>query len=580
MTLSVAHADPSAKQERVADGDVEIVVDDSPEGAAEVPLDGPLFYQLLLGEMQARSSNPAAAFSLLLDAARQTKDERLYRRAVQVAIHARKGESALMAVRAWRSAHPSSHEAVRTLLHVLIQLHRVEESLPVLRRDLALTPPKNMGSALTGIPRLYKPCTDRLAVARVIHKAYTPWLEHPQWGPDAWAGVAEAWLRAGEPRTALDAARRALADGDAGTADHAMIVALALVAIKDPQADALVRERLAVDDRPILHRAYVRVLFDAQREQDAVAALQNMVRRFPDDAQGRWMLGMWYAEHRQFDDAHVLLLQYLKLVGVLTGAEPVQQRESAQALLALGTIALSRKEYDQAQTWLQRVGDGGLWFDAQRLRAQALVGQQGLDAALAWLRDLAVQSPDHARQIRGVEAQLLRKHRRYVQARDLLDDMIAQEPGDVTLLVEMAIVLDKMGAVQEMERRLRQGLADHPEEPLLYNALGYALADRNLRLDEAHALIVRALELAPGDPYISDSLGWVEFRQGKLEQAEQHLREAFGRKPEAEIAAHWGEVLWTLGRREEALDVWRKGLALDAEGEVLLETLRRLGVQP
>jgi tetratricopeptide (TPR) repeat protein len=154
-----------------------------------------------------------------------------------------------------------------------------------------------------------------------------------------------------------------------------------------------------------------------------------------------------------------------------------------------------------------------------------------------------------------------------------------RDPKDFDLVYDMAMVAEKLGKLDEMERLLRSVMAGKPEYQHAYNALGYSLAERNTRLPEAKKLILKALEYAPGDPFISDSLGWVEFRSGNLAEALRILQEAFKSKPDAEIAAHLGEVLWAMGRREQALATWKEGAQLNNDNETLQETLKRLHVK-
>ena len=151
-------------------------------------------------------------------------------------------------------------------------------------------------------------------------------------------------------------------------------------------------------------------------------------------------------------------------------------------------------------------------------------------------------------------------------------------PNDTDLLYEEAMLYEKMDRVDEMERLLRRVIELKADHPHAYNALGYSLADRNLRLPEARTLIQKALELSPGDPSITDSLGWVEYRLGNHEEALRHLRRAYQARPDPEIAAHLGEVLWASGQRDEARKVWREGRSRDAQNDVLRETLARLRV--
>ncbi len=215
-----------------------------------------------------------------------------------------------------------------------------------------------------------------------------------------------------------------------------------------------------------------------------------------------------------------------------------------------------------------------------QLRRAALLARQGkYDEARLLIRSQPEQSPADARLKINAEVQLLRDSKQYAAAYERLAQASASNPDDPDLLYDMAMVAEKLGKVDEMERLLRSIISRKPEHHHAYNALGYSLAERNIRLPEARQLILKALEFAPGDPFITDSLGWVEFRSGNLEEARRLLQGALKAKPDAEIAAHLGEVLWTMGRRDEAVHIWREGAKINAENETLLETLKRLRVK-
>ena len=173
----------------------------------------------------------------------------------------------------------------------------------------------------------------------------------------------------------------------------------------------------------------------------------------------------------------------------------------------------------------------------------------------------------------------MRESKQFGQAYVVLTSQIAADPDDFDLIYDLAMVAEKLGNLEEMERLLRRVMAGQPEHAHAYNALGYSLAERHIRLPEARELILKALEYAPGDSFIADSLGWVEFKSGNLAAAQRILEEAFRARPDAEIAAHLGEVLWTLGQRDQAVIVWKEGVRINAENETLLETLRRLRIK-
>jgi len=145
---------------------------------------------------------------------------------------------------------------------------------------------------------------------------------------------------------------------------------------------------------------------------------------------------------------------------------------------------------------------------------------------------------------------------------------------------DLAMMAERLGKTEEMERLLRQVMAAKPDYYHAYNALGYSLADRNIRLPEARELIVRALTFAPGDPFIADSLAWVEFRSGNAQEALRLLKDAFQTRPDAEIAAHLGEVLWTIGDHDQARAIWKQGTELNPQNETLRETMRRVRGNP
>ncbi len=252
-----------------------------------------------------------------------------------------------------------------------------------------------------------------------------------------------------------------------------------------------------------------------------------------------------------------------------------QQRE--HALTALSQIAERQGNLIEAEQWLRRIDPDNVSLTIQARRAGVLARSGQIDAARSVIRAVPASNPGDEKSRFIAEAQLLRELKRYPAAMSVLELAAAAAPADTDLLYEQSLVAEKLGDFTRMESLLRRIVEIQPSSPHAYNALGYSLADRNVRLEEARGLIAKAVELAPEDAYIQDSLGWVEFRLGNHEVARQILERAFQAKPDAEIAAHLGEVLWTLGDRERAKVTWRKGLALNADNDTLLSTLRRFG---
>ena len=251
----------------------------------------------------------------------------------------------------------------------------------------------------------------------------------------------------------------------------------------------------------------------------------------------------------------------------------------AQAYVSLAQIAEDRKDLQAAQAWLNKVEDPQTMVSVQSRRASLLARQGKLEEARKLIQDLPQETEAQARLKLMAEVALLRESKNNLGAYDLLVQSQARFPNDPDLQYEQAMLAEKLGKPAEMERLLQQVIAAKPDYHHAYNALGFSMADRNVRLPEAKRLIRKALEAAPDDPFIQDSLGWVEFRLGNKPEALKILEAAFRAKPDVEIAAHLGEVLWSLGQQARALSVWREAQKLNATNETLLETLKRLRIK-
>lgn len=540
-------------------------------------MDAPLFYQVLLGELSARAQLPADAFSIMLDAARKTGDAALFRRAVQIALEARSGESALQAAKAWSHALPDSLDANRFVLQILLALNRVADTLEPLKRELALTPIEGRVELIWALPGLYDRARDKQVVLELVQKALVQALKQPDLAATAWATVGRLWQSAGNANEALNSAQKAQAINP--QSEHPALLALSLLAGGTLQAQALVEKHLAYA-RPEFRMAYIKFLLNAKRESDAQAQLLQLQDLHPDYADTWLVSGALALQQTKPALAEQHLQRYLNMTQPAeSGKQTVElQRGRSQAFLALAQIAQQRQDLGAAQQWLAKVDNPDDVLRAQ-IRRAALVAQQGhLDEAVQLIRSQPERSETDARLKRSAEVQLLREQHQIERARTVLEAFIAQFPDDFDLLYDLAMVHEKLGHLPDMERLLRQLIASRPEDPHAYNALGYSLADRGLRLSEAIVLITKALELAPNDPFITDSLAWAHFRNGNKSEAQRLLQQAFDARPDAEIAAHLGEVLWESNQRGQAADIFRHGLKLNPDNETLKETMRRLRV--
>lgn len=540
-------------------------------------LDAELFYQLLLGELNARGDEAGAGFSLVLDAARKTNDPALYQRAVEIAFQGRSGDAALQAARAWKQAFPASRDANRYVLQILLALNRVADSAEPLKTELSLVDARDRNAAIGAIPRLYARVTDKKLAAGVVEQALGELLANPASAASAWTTVGRLRLAAGDTAGAIDAARRGQTASP--RSESPALLALELMDPRQPQAEPVVRKYLEGKPLPEIRMGYARALIDAQRYPEAGQQLQMVTAEKPDLAEAWLAQGTLQVQENQLPAAEASLKRYVELAQTQRSSEE-KSRGLAQAYLSLAQIAEKRRDFTTASAWLDKIDNSQDLLSAQNRRASILAGQGKLEQARKLIRSVPERTPADARAKLTAEVQLLREQKQYKTAYELLAQVSAKDPKDLDLLYDQAMLAEKLNNLAEMERLLRQVIATKPDYHHAYNALGYSLADRGQRLPEARQLIQKALEFAPGDPFISDSLGWVEFRMGNKAEALRILEAAYKIRPDAEIAAHLGEVLWSAGQRDKAQTIWKEGLLLNAENETLQETLKRLRVKP
>lgn len=548
--------------------------------AVTSPLDSSLFYELLLGELTHQANEPATSFALMLDAARKTGDAQLYQRATEIALQARSGDLALQATRAWKQALPTSREANRYQLQILIALNRIAETIEPLKTEIETA--SNNAERLTlinTIPQLYVRTNDKKLAATVVENALADSLKLPLTVGTAWASIGRMRVAADDLTGALEAAQHGH-NADA-RAESPVVLALGLINPKLPDAEKLVQHYLqtsANTARYEIRLAYVRALLDAQRQAEAHAQLKILTHDQPALAEGWLLLGAWQLQENQLIQGQISLERFV----ALAAQQPAQiesLRDLNQAYLLLSQLAEKRKDYTAAQDWLNKIEGVAILVPTQTRRASILARQGKLEEGRQLIRQLPERNPEEARIKLNAEIGLLREFKRYELAYTLLAQTLATIPDDTDLLYEQSMMAEKLHRLTEMERLLRQIIQLKPDFYNAYNALGYSFADRAIRLSEARELIRKALSYAPTDPFIQDSLGWVEFRMGHAAEAAKIFQTAYQIKSDPEIAAHYGEVLWSLGQRNRALTIWKEGWQLNRDNETLIKTLKRLRVK-
>lgn len=553
-------------------------------------MNAPLFYQVLIAEIQANSGDPGSAYQLYLDAARRHKNGQLFQRAVEVALRARAGEQALTAAKAWRQALPQSRQAAEFTSQIMIALGRTNELAPALRSLIELTPAPQQPQLLASLPRSLSRLTDKSLTARIIDEATEPWRTRPREQAEAWAASSEGWLRAANLGKTREGLQRAIALKPG--LPVAGLLAIDLMK-QSPDSEAIVRQQLQRPDAsPVVRLAYARQLTLLQRYSEAEPQLETLVREQPDQM-GNWLLlGAIRLELKKPDQAEAALQPVLALAKPPQGRPPEPPAPEGpkagtslnpdleQAYLLMAQAADLRGKTQDALDWMDRADPRHEKLLTQSQRARLLIRQGRIADARALIRGLPEAEPRDAVLKFQTEAQVLRDARLWQEAYEVLREATQRFPDESDLLYDRAMMAERLRRFDEMERLLKTVMTLAPDSPNAYNALGYTLADRGIRLDEARTLIERALSLRPGDPFITDSLGWLEFRLGHTDEALRLLNQAWTARPDAEIAAHLGEVLWQQGQTERAREIWRQGLQLDRDNETLQQVLQRLNVKP
>ena len=337
-------------------------------------------------------------------------------------------------------------------------------------------------------------------------------------------------------------------------------------------AEAIVRQSMEQNPSRDLALVYTRALIQARRLADAQEVLDSVLKKTPDFSTGWFFQGTLQLESKQWEAAHASLQQYLKLrrmelLNPSANAEPAQAdaqegdesqpatARDLQAYLMLARIADARNKPQEAEQWMARIAPSPIGKQALLQRIDWLVQDQKFGLAQQLLPQLPSETTQEKSAVALLHSHILEKQERFAEALHTLNRALKADPDNAELLYARGNVYWQMNKFAELEQDMRKVMRLQPDSPAAYNALGYNFADRNLRLDEARELIARALEMAPESAAIQDSMGWVEYRLGNLPRALELLKQAFETEPEAEIAAHYGEVLWKSGRQAEACQV-------------------------
>ncbi len=527
----------------------------------KVDLTPDLIFKLLMGEVALDRNQPRVGLRLLMDAARQTNDPRVAQRVTEVAMKERQFKEAMEAASLWLKNDPTSAQARQLMAALLVNQQRLADAQPYLEQWLSADKTR-LGSNLVQLTQLLARYKDKKAALSLLKTLAAPYADNAQ----AHVAVAQAAWSASEPELSLTEARAALAIApDMELA--ALFVAQALQLHSDEEAMAFVADYLkryptAIDVR----MSFTRLLVNKKKVNEALEQFELLTAGAPQNPKLEINIATLALSLEQWDVAEA----HFKAALSAGFSDP------DIIALSLGEIEERRKHYVEALKWYAEVKPGERYVNAQARYAAVLVKQGNLEAGNRHLEMLLEQNTNVQIQLIQAQANLLREAKAYQRAFDVLDKALKSHPDVVDLLYDQGMMAEKIERFDVLEKNFRRVIQLRPDNAQAYNALGYTLADRKIRLSEANQLIKKALELSPNDPYILDSQGWVYFRLGELRQAESVLRQAFKLRPEAEVGAHLGEVLWENNQREEAKRLWTDLIKNNAANETLLETINRL----
>ncbi len=518
------------------------------------------FFDFLVGETALQRNQPDVAVESFIRLARETRNPRFAEHATDVALQARRFGEAQEAIDLWVTLEPDSMQARQAAVALFVANGQLENVRPHVEQLLRLEP-ETVDKAFMQINKLLSNHPDREAVLKLVRQLASAYPDLPE----AHFAVSQAAWSANEFKSASEAMNQALKlrpEWEMAAVHQGQI----LQKMDKNKAlsfyDQYLEQFPRANDMRI---AYIRMLmeekeFDRGREQFQKLELAN-----PSNADIALAIGLLSAELNDLQSAEKYFKRALQL-----GFE-----DASTVYFNLGRVHEIAQHDAEAMEAYRKV-TGGERFIFSRVRyAFLLAKRDGVAAARKYLKTVRVENQQQRTQLLITESQLLRDNNDFRGAYDLLDAYLRKHPDQIELLYDRALMADKIGRLDVLERDLRKLIELRPDNAHAYNALGYSLAERGLQLPEALSLIRKAIELSPDDPFIMDSLGWVYYRMGDLKKGVKYLKQAFDVRSDPEIAAHYGELLWMNGAKEDAKKIWQSALEEHPENEMLLETVKR-----
>lgn len=521
-----------------------------------------LVFKILSAEMAGRRGRIDIASQNYYDAAQATSDPRVAERAVKLSLYNRDLARADSAVALWVQLDPQSIDAWQHRAQIALQQKRVEETTDALSQVISLSSDAP-SQVIPGVVNSILSQSDADTGVEVLSLLADRYPD----SADTQYGIGRFAMSRGERETAMQAFDRAL---QLDPSNIEALLSRARLKVEAGSADEGIAEiKTFIDNHPenvAAQLGYARLLVESGHYEEAAGRFDVISTQFPDDADSLFTIGLLALEIKRIRQAEDYLLRVVELD---------QHLDSANYYLA--RISDSRKDYEEAVSRYQRVQNGDNFFDAQ-IRAAELLGLiDRVDEGRELIAQLRSYTQDRSIRIEliNAESRMLNSSDRHEDAYMVLNEGLSQYRDDTSLLYARALVAERLDKRQVFEQDLLKVISLQPDNGYALNAMGYFLADRNERLDEAEDYLTRALQLLPDDPAVIDSIGWLYYRQMRYEESIAMLRRAHELFPDPEISAHLGEVLWVSGDEASASKVWEEALREDPDDDLLNSVMKK-----
>ncbi len=528
------------------------------------PISSELLYSLLVAEIALKRGDLDVAVVNYMQAARDTHDVEVVRRATRIAEFSQSNEQALEGAKLWASIDPKSREARQALVVMLLNAGQLDEAtvqLSILIENAG----EEQGPALMQLVAQLSRERDQESALKLMEMSAAKESDNP------YVHFANAHLnmRFNRFAPAMSSADQALALKSGWLEAIALRARILQLENKTQEAISYYEQEIKKGEADVisLRISFARLLMDVREQDKALEQYVILSELQPANNDLAYAAGLLSLQAGKIDEAEKYFVRLRK-----------SKDRIIEANYYLGQVEESRDNIDKAIDWYSSVTHGELYIDAQT-RMAALLSKQGLhDKAIQKVRSIKVYNSRDKLKLYLLEGDVMLEAGKHQEAFDIYDRALLDMPDESNLLYARALSAEKINRLDILESDLRLILSNEPNNVQALNALGYTLADKTERYEEALRYIKRALALEPKDAAVVDSMGWVQYRMGNHQEALTYLKNAMAIIGDVEIAAHFGEVLWVTNNKEEAINVWDQALKQSPNNKMILDVMRRFGL--